>query len=238
MESSCLGRLPPELRNTIYEHALYEPRGAEIWTEPGLLRTCSAIRAEAELMYYAINDFSTTMHEDYMNHDLCQWLQHKAGQRIGLIRALKINVEMPSIRDKYSTDVTAAEEEDITNTSDLGFFQLMHIIESIRAAKFRDLWAENIVTWTLNGAGDAETFQHIDSMSISDQDRYRGAKFLLLCMVHGEWKTVKALHAEDSLKALSELDEVVRRRRAGSVVPDIDSADLENGISRTGEGMW
>lgn len=75
MENSPIGALPGELRNLIYEFALFEPNGVATATEPGLLRTCKTIREEAELMFYALNHFHTTVHEDRISHNLCRWLK-------------------------------------------------------------------------------------------------------------------------------------------------------------------
>ncbi|KAF7189249.1 hypothetical protein HII31_09402 [Pseudocercospora fuligena] len=220
METSFFGHLPGELRNAVYEYVLYEPDGAEIWTEPGLLQTSSMIRAEAELMYYAINRFKTTIDEDHMNHDLCQWLKRKSGQRINLIRGLDIHVEMPSLREAHdlanTTDQPEDEAEDCDDTSNLSFYQLTHIVESIQATTFKGRPVESVVRWSLNGASDADTFESINGMSVADQDRYRGAKFLLLYMVHGADKTLDALHAEDSEPVLNELDLAIQRNRAGA----------------------
>lgn len=220
METSFFGHLPGEIRNAIYEYVLYEHNGAEIWNEPGLLQTSSMIRAEAELMYYAINRFRTNIDEDHMNHDLCQWLKRKSGQRINLIRGLDVHVEMSSLREAHNsastTDQPNQEAEDCDDTSNLSFFQLTHIVESIQAATFKGKFVESVIRWSLNGASDAETFESINQMSVADQDRYRGAKFLLLYMVHGADKTMDALHAEDSESVLNELDSTIQRYRAGA----------------------
>ena len=61
--------------------------------------------------------------------------------------------------------------------------------------------------------------------SAADQDKYRGAKFLLLLMVHGADKTLDALHAEDSESVLNELDSTIQRNRAGvSVKRSVETA--------------
>lgn len=61
---------------------------------------------------------------------------------------------------------------------------------------------ENVISFTLNGAADAETFKKIDDMSIADQDRFRGAKFFLLCLVHGTIDTALAMEAADGHECL------------------------------------
>ncbi|KXT03438.1 hypothetical protein AC578_1650 [Pseudocercospora eumusae] len=215
METSFFAHLPGEIRNAIYEYVLYEPNGAEIWHEPGLLQTSSMIRAEAELMYYAINSFKTTIDEDHMNHDLCHWLKRKSGQRIHLIRALDVHVEMPSLRETHNPG--ARDQSSVgDDNSNLSFFHLTHIVESLQATTFKGRSIESVVRWSLNGAGDHETFENINTMSLADQDRFRGAKFLLLYMVHGADKTMNALHAEDSESVLDGLDSDIQRRRVGA----------------------
>ncbi|KAK5124311.1 hypothetical protein LTR85_002014 [Meristemomyces frigidus] len=66
MDNSPLARLPPELRNDIYELALTHDRPYIIPTEQrrrsglsgrGLMRTCRTVRAETTLLFYASNDF-------------------------------------------------------------------------------------------------------------------------------------------------------------------------------------
>lgn len=51
--------------------------------------------------------------------------------------------------------------------------------------------------FTLNGACDSEAYDKIDAMSPGDQDRFRGSKFLLLCLVHGVIETAEAVEAID-----------------------------------------
>lgn len=69
MENSPLSRLPPELRNYIYELTLIErndikinkPRTchnpSRVWKPPPLLQTCGQLRTEALPVYYSNNKF-------------------------------------------------------------------------------------------------------------------------------------------------------------------------------------
>jgi len=67
MASSLLRRLPAELRNRIYELALYEPGGVNLRvrndqlyatdTELALTFTCQEMRKDTIGMYFAVNDF-------------------------------------------------------------------------------------------------------------------------------------------------------------------------------------
>lgn len=60
-------RLPPEVRNLIYEHALRLDGGIcelnedEDFPEPALLSTCKTIRTEAIGIFYSVNSFKATM---------------------------------------------------------------------------------------------------------------------------------------------------------------------------------
>ena len=209
-------RLPAELRNHIYEYALYEPSGAKIWNEPSLLYTCKSIRAEAELMYYAINHFTIDIHEERIGHDLCRWLKTKAGPRTRLIRSLSIHVQMPSLMEQPNvlTDLDNDDDDEFEDCGSIGFMQLLHVMESVRKASFSQEPVEKVVSFTVNGARDDEKFDKIETMSSTDQERYRGAKFLLLSLVHGEANTIAALEAEDCEEQLEALDMVIRERRA------------------------
>lgn len=59
---ASLLRLPAELRNHIYEEVLRKDNAIDVSTletmpRPSLLRACKQIRAEANLIYFACNDF-------------------------------------------------------------------------------------------------------------------------------------------------------------------------------------
>lgn len=216
MQLSFFERLPAELRNLCYEYALYEPDGAGIRNEPSLLSTCKAIREEAELMYYAINAFEVTIHEDHIDHALCQWLEDKAGPRLRSIRSLSLHVQMPWIAAQPTDTSNGLPEGEDDECGSLGCLHLMHIMKSLRTASFNDRSLEKVVRFTLNDARDDEHFDKIEHMSTADQDRYRGAKFLILSLVHGESTTVEALESDDCERRLEELDHELRERRAAA----------------------
>lgn len=65
MDTSPLGRLPGELRNDIWRHALVAPECIDVATktkldEPALLAVCKQIRKECIQIYYAENTFRVT----------------------------------------------------------------------------------------------------------------------------------------------------------------------------------
>lgn len=76
--------------------------------------------------------------------------------------------------------------------------------ESLRQADWHRPHIENVIKFTLNSACDSETLEKIDTMSIADQDRFRGAKFFLLCLVHGTIDTVLHMEAADDQECLRE----------------------------------
>lgn len=122
MEKSLFNELPAEIRNAIYAYALFEANGADVNSQPALLKTCKQIQSEATSMYWAINGFKINIHEGTINHSLCQWLR-KAGKRLQLVQNLTIHIEMPSIVAKPD-----ASEEDAQDPCALGFLHLMHIV--------------------------------------------------------------------------------------------------------------
>lgn len=69
--------LPPEMRNKIYRFTLVEtdkisiPPNGPLPAEPGLLSTCTQIRAEASGMYYKQNKFLFAINR----HDACQYIK-------------------------------------------------------------------------------------------------------------------------------------------------------------------
>ncbi|KAK4621396.1 hypothetical protein CLAFUW4_07291 [Fulvia fulva] len=218
MENSRLGNLPAELRNLIYEFTLRSSSGVEIWTEPGILRTCKQIRAEAEQMFYAVNDFFGIEHEDNESHGLCcQWLKTKASY-LPLIRSLTIRCEMPSLGRKVPHIDPAQDEEIDDEVVFQGFYHQLHIMDELREAQFgRDVG--NVVRFTLNGAHDAEHFDKIDAMSTEDQDRYRSAKFLIFFLVYGLDTTMDNAEASTADRSLRGMDDAIQQRRllAGSM---------------------
>ena len=81
MESSVLGRLPPELRNKIYEHA-FENEIIEVAddtdgdpTLPPLLRTCTRIQREGELVFFERARLVIETLDHYVENAIC-WLEH------------------------------------------------------------------------------------------------------------------------------------------------------------------
>ncbi|KJX96265.1 hypothetical protein TI39_contig685g00005 [Zymoseptoria brevis] len=169
-------------------------------------------------MYYALNDFYAYVHEEETRPQLCSWLKGKAGPRVNVIRRLELRVEMPSIARKpastRNTDNGNAVEDDGEDFFK-GLLMMMHIMATIRKVKF-DRCYKCVVNFTVNGAPDSESFEKIEAMSLPEQDRYQGAKFLLMSLMHGERRTVDAMLDEvDGPYELYALYHAIERHRAG-----------------------
>ena len=103
MESSPLARLPPELRNTIYEMVVLEEDPIDIEADqttlafpiPGLLRTCSQLCAEASSIFYGRNIFVVSNPEfSYVNETECilhEWLRMLGGTNRALLREVRLH---------------------------------------------------------------------------------------------------------------------------------------------------
>lgn len=81
----ALLELPAELRNKIYEYALVEQWCIEIdrqnHLQPGLLRTCHQIRAEAIEMFYSENQFQLRVYfPPEVRPQVRHWLWTKPGR--------------------------------------------------------------------------------------------------------------------------------------------------------------
>lgn len=231
MAALNLRSLPAEIRNTIWEYALYEPAGVPIRTEPGLLRTCKAIRREAELMFYAVNTFRAQIEEEhsvcpwFKNHNVCKWLKNLGDQKRKLIRGLEVNCVL-----EQATISVVEPEEAVSTAEDAYFMQLMHMLESIRDADLGRR-VENVVSFTVSSSsdmsaqdgafGDRDTFEEVDQMPIEKQECCRAAKFMILWCVYGQEVVVEAMQASDGEAAIAELDRQIQesRRRYMAAMP-------------------
>jgi len=216
MESSIFATLPGELRNLIWEYALYEPTGVPINTHPGLLQTCKAIRSEAEQMFYAVNHFQAVIQEDNIRPQVGKWLQNLGEAKRKLIRGLQVHCVIASaatVADD-ADELTFDKEED-------SFMQLMHLLDSIRGTDFgRPL--EHVVGFTVSSNDendlnavfdDSKSFDEMDGMSLDEQECYRAAKFLILCCVYGKEILVDAMQAHDGVRSIAELDRRIQSSR-------------------------
>jgi len=113
MDGSPLARLLPELRNRIYEFALFRPEGVLIPFSPSnrsylprspnaqlaLTTVCREVRAETTLLFYAVNTFVLQTHAsdpgvflDIKGHDLCQWLNMFGPGRVQILVGVSLHL--------------------------------------------------------------------------------------------------------------------------------------------------
>lgn len=114
LENSPLGRVPGEIRNTIYTMALTYPGGlnckSSTWrpmsdgTSPSqalnLRATCKQIRAETEGMFFALNDVSiwSDLNEFSSLLEPCSSLKLRAKQTVQLLNAIPSSMISPCSR--------------------------------------------------------------------------------------------------------------------------------------------
>ena len=113
MDASSLARLSPELRNRIYEFALFRPEGVLIPfsrsnrsylprspnAQLALTTVCREVRAETKLLFYAVNTFVLQTHAsdpgiflDIKEHDLRQWLNIFGPGRIQVLGGVSLHL--------------------------------------------------------------------------------------------------------------------------------------------------
>ncbi|KAK5114558.1 hypothetical protein LTR85_010135 [Meristemomyces frigidus] len=96
MDNSPFARLPPELRNRIFDLALTRSNGCRIELDQmqnynQLTRTCRQIRAETHAVFYSQNDF--LVGSDYDNKWVCKFrelLRLLGAEIVGRIKVLHI----------------------------------------------------------------------------------------------------------------------------------------------------
>ncbi|KAK5112308.1 hypothetical protein LTR85_011580 [Meristemomyces frigidus] len=177
-------RLPPEIRNVVYHIALYERRPVAISpnrpSEPSLLKTCKQIRQETELMFYAINDFTTTMTIGPHKH-LVHWLS-KPQRKLALIKSFTVRIELPGF-DFWDVDALA----EISRTERMGPTgrDLPTILTIVRRCAFGQRALESVLRFSVNGAGD--DLRYFDALQL-DLETFRKhfmAELLLMMVVFG-----------------------------------------------------
>lgn len=101
MEKSPLSKLPPELRNIIYEHIVvnndkikvrdfYAGKRTSVAKPPSILHACRQIRGEASPLYYGLNTFDM---QSYEGNDkmLCRWLAGLEAQDRSHLREIRLD---------------------------------------------------------------------------------------------------------------------------------------------------
>ena len=218
MDKSHFGRLSPEIRNHVYQLALYECRPVAIskdfWTEPALLRVCKQIRQEAEPMFYSINDFTcvTNLRDDNSKR-LVHWLTNDQPHKLSLIRSLKIMAEFPGLDFSQRIPIQTRRSD-----AESGDFLKVPLFTQLRTCVFGKRPMECVVKVDLNGRSDSlsenETKQFIDNKRRAE---HFGAEILMMAAVYGDNLTdmVKA----GDVKKYHEMSQSLRdRRRHGAKV--------------------
>lgn len=164
MDQSHFGRLCPELRNRIYHLVLEEEdpiaisQESAVEAEAALLRTCRQIREESELIFYAVNNFSCTIHsiKDKVPH-LTDWLQTGPPQKLALIRSLEVRCEFPV---NVMRAMRIAARRDVLKVAVLhrpgpGSPTLVRpLFKDLRTYSFGTRRIEQVVKFTVNGTSD------------------------------------------------------------------------------------
>jgi len=112
MDHSPLHDLPPEIRNRIWQYAVFEPEDVLIkqptyqrasWMQPGITRTCKQIRQETLHMFYACNTFVAKMHpctgQGSRGHNkTIKWLRRTKQEYHALIAGLRLEFSVGYVR--------------------------------------------------------------------------------------------------------------------------------------------
>jgi hypothetical protein len=105
-EQSHLLKLPPELRNRIYELVLAPAMPFTLTTygtqcRPGLLRVCRQIRAETRLVYYHLRKFYIIVTAENMDN-IRRWAATITDDGLRSIQSLTLQFQTGPRRPRYS----------------------------------------------------------------------------------------------------------------------------------------
>lgn len=92
MDVSHLMRLPPEIRNLIYEHVFRSPFAVTMSDqaiEHSLTRTCKKVRAESLTMFFTMTSFNAHL-ADGPVAPLVRWLQVLKSENVLAIKQLHL----------------------------------------------------------------------------------------------------------------------------------------------------
>ena len=209
MEKSPFCLLSPELRNNMYQLALYERRpvaiSAHFWTEPALLRSCRQVWEEAKLMFYAVNAFTSILRPRVdCDWTLPRWLQQRSAQELALIKSLKAMIEMPaySVATQPTTDAASQEWLHLTHGS----------TDSLRAVAFGEKPLGKVVEIRVNGERDGLMIQDISRIpDAAKRCKTSCASFPMLALAYPEeYKAVCGLEYD---RRISELTRKLKESR-------------------------
>lgn len=210
MDKSILGRLSPELRNRIYELALFEQRPVSVsknsWIEPALLRTCKQIREEAELLFYSTNDFTcVTNFQDENARCLVRWLKRGRSQKVPLIKSLTIRVEMPGLKPFDFQEM---------NKNDPYYGVIRRCVQiELQNCVFRDRHLAEVVRVTFNGQSDDCPLEELGQ--VPEAFWHIAASTFMLEVVFGEraMEVARSNDIDDLVEGFSRLQSEMRQIR-------------------------
>ncbi|KAK3686935.1 hypothetical protein LTR37_019333 [Vermiconidia calcicola] len=224
MEDSHFSRLSPELRNAIYNLALFERRPVAVSknfsVEPPLLRVCKQIRQEAELIFYAINDFNAVLalEKDVIEDKLLiHWLHACSKSKLELINSLTIRVEAPGYDFRAATAGSCDSRRSFSETP---------VGTSLRKCSFGKRSFEQVVRFTMNGQGDDLSADEF--MRLPDSRRRKMHFCALLMMLETAYGVnVETLMDEAGKQMLMELQQKLREeRQKNTTAGNVIAADL------------
>ncbi|KAK4565850.1 hypothetical protein LTR86_003699 [Recurvomyces mirabilis] len=218
MEPSPLLRLPPELRNTIWEHALHEQHPIRISptdsAEAPLLRTCKNVRSEGELIFYATNDFDAIVTMFDWQH-VAHWLRHGPQEKLSLIKSLNLRLALPGVDSNWPVRPRLPAN---TSTSTAPKYRRPTkgtLIDAFENIDFGGRDTASIVHVSVNGGTDTERIY--EELRPSRQNHL--ARLLLLFLAYGR-EVLDDLGAETTAEGVrvewtkvdDRLEEAVRKR--------------------------
>lgn len=152
MSGSYLFKFPPEIRNQIYEYALYEDPTIEPslrnrkWMPHPLSQTCLELRVECLPMFYSTNSFVGVIRDDYDVAFLIGWVRSLGVKYGRCIRRLKLRLEEQSAFGLaaiiYAIDVLLLSMKNCGLALDCLSFEVKRVQGSDDTSYFEDCWRE------------------------------------------------------------------------------------------------
>lgn len=221
MDNSSLAHLSPELRNLIYGHALYERRPVAISknfsTEPALLRTCKQIREEAELLFYAVNDFTgiaTIMADDEHDGDghIIRWLHRAPVQKLALIKSLTIRVEIPGFEWQGILEPLNGTRPESERNKPL----CSKLIACLQESTFGHRRAEHVLNFAVHGASDNLLMEELAMVDdLDERIRHYFASYLTIDAAFGE--DMNEIFTYGGLELAKDLHTRLRENRSSGI---------------------
>ncbi|KAK3679769.1 hypothetical protein LTR78_000145 [Recurvomyces mirabilis] len=218
MEPSRLLKLPPEMRNLIWEYALHEQHPVRISrsnsAEAPLLRTCKKIRNEGELIFYDTNDFDAIVTMFDWQH-VAHWLRHRPPEKLFLIRSLTLKLALPGVDSTWPP--LPRQPPNISISTELKYRRPPKgiLIDAFENKDFGGRDTASVVHVSVNGGTDTERIY--EELKPSRQNHV--ARLLLLFLSYGR-EALDDVGAETTAEGVrvertkvdDRLEEAVRKR--------------------------